>query len=115
MNKISRRVILGYLGSVIATPAILRGESLKLGQFFTWRSTTVVQENQSSVDPHGWFEVPGRVNTYIIRAWRSDISVVERTRSITNILGAEVTDFVNEQLIEAAIEARGGDLLPLIG
>lgn len=53
--------------------------------------------------------------TYVVNTWRSQDGLLERTRSITNIIGAEIVGVMNEALLEAAIDAKIGELLPLIG
>jgi hypothetical protein len=121
MNKISRRTILGGLGSVIVLPAITGGKSLDFGQVFAWAATQVVpkctpETCHSVVEPPG-YEVPGMTRQYVYRSLKTG-TPIQRVRFITNVIGEEfgtLAGFVNDQFIDLAIQAKVDELLPMIG
>jgi hypothetical protein len=121
MNKISRRVILGGLGSAIVSPSVMGGESLDVGRFFAWTSTQVVprctpETCYSVVEPPG-YDVPGMTRQYVLGSLKTD-TPVQRVRFMTNAIGQEfgnLAGLINDEFINIAIKARMGELIPIIG
>jgi hypothetical protein len=70
----------------------------------------------SLIKPPG-YDIPGKTPQITIRTWQSHTSILERTRSLTHAIasGSDVIELVSQAFLEAAVEAKIGDLLPLVG
>lgn len=61
------------------------------------------------------YHVQGMPEPYVVRSWQNDVSLLERTRSLTHLLGLEAAIIINEELLSIAFEAKMGEILSLIG
>ena len=67
----------------------------------------------SVVEPPG-YEVPGMTTRYVVPTWQSEASVRERTKSLVGMIGENVAGLALDRLLRAAVEAKLGDVLPLV-
>jgi hypothetical protein len=68
----------------------------------------------SLVKPPG-YAVREMVQPKVIPNWREQTSLLERTRTFTGLIAEAFPEYVLGQLLDAAVEAKVGDLLPSIG